>query len=135
MISYLGILCNGLTCSEFHFWKITLAVVWRMDWKVRNIGLKKITLWATGVESELDNNRRDGQEWEDARYIGDSQKNLNTKLALMGRSMNDMVICFDWSNRFADVSNKTLRKIFFVGQLYTRAGAYWVWHFWHKTSR
>ena len=57
-----------------------------MDWKVRNIGLKKITLWATGVESELDNNRRDGQEWEDARYIGDSQKNLNTKLALMGRS-------------------------------------------------
>ena len=50
------------------------------------MGLKEIALWETGVESELGNSSRDGQEWEDARYIGDGQNNLNTKLAMMGRS-------------------------------------------------
>lgn len=113
MISYLGILCSVLTCSEFHFWKIILAVVWRMDWKVRKMGLKKITLWATGVESELGNNSRDGQEWQDARYIEHSQKKISIPNWLWWEGvMNDMVICFDWSSRFADVGTKMLRKIF-----------------------
>lgn len=85
MISYLGILCSGLTCSEFHFWKITLAVVWRMDWKVRKMGLKKITLWATGVESELGNNSRDGQGWEDARYIENSEKKPQYQIGYDGK--------------------------------------------------